>query len=127
MPHLRLEYTDNLEIDTKPLFQKMHQQLADTGAINMKGMRSAAIRLDNYWLADGYEGYRYILVTLTIRGGRPLATRQEFAKRIMATLEEEFGRLRDDGYMHLSVDVREMDKEVALTHHNFPVDGVFGK
>lgn len=124
MPHLRLEYTDNLEIDAKPLFKAIHQQLADTGAINMKGLRSAALRLTDYWLADGYEGYQYIFVTLTVRGGRSLTVRQEFSRRIMAVLEETYGHLREGGYLSLSVDVREMERDVARTHHNFPIDGI---
>ena len=125
MPHLRLEYTDNVEIDAKPLFKQIHEQLVETGAINMKGMRSAAIQLADYWLADGYEGYRYIFVTLTIRSGRSKETRREFAERIMRVLNDTFGPLRDDGgYLSLHVDIREMEAGVAITQHNFPIDGV---
>lgn len=124
MPHLRLEYTDNLEVDTQPIFKEIHEQLAATGAVNMKGMRSAATKLTDYWLADGHEGYRYLFVTLTIRGGRPLDVRQAFARRIMAVLETQFGHLREDGYLSLHVDVREMEAAVALTKHNFPIGGV---
>ena len=125
MPHLRLEYTDNVEIDAKPLFKQIHEQLVETGAINMKGMRSAAMQLADYWLADGYEGYRYIFVTLTIRSGRSKETRREFAERIMRVLNDTFGPLRDDGgYLSLHVDIREMEAGVAITQHNFPIDGV---
>ena len=37
MPHLTLEYTDNLEFEIPPLLARLHTELAATGAINLKG------------------------------------------------------------------------------------------
>ena len=40
MPHLTLEYSDNIEIDAQPLFARLHDELVATGAVNMKGLKS---------------------------------------------------------------------------------------
>jgi 5-carboxymethyl-2-hydroxymuconate isomerase len=91
-----------------------------TGAVNLKGLKSRAIRLTDYRLADGDEIYAFVHVQMWIRDGRSLETKQEMAQRAMAVLEETFGHRRDDGYLSLSVDIQEMAKGVALTNHNIP-------
>ena len=42
----------------------------------------------------------------------------------MAVLEETFGHYFDQGYLSLSVDIKEMAAGVALTNHNIPARGV---
>ena len=39
MPHLTLEYSDNLEFDVQPLLERLHNELVSTGAINLKGIK----------------------------------------------------------------------------------------
>ena len=33
MPHLTLEYTDNLDVDVQPLLTRLHEEVVATGAI----------------------------------------------------------------------------------------------
>ena len=35
MPHLTLEYSDNLSFDVQPLLARLHTELVATGAINL--------------------------------------------------------------------------------------------
>ncbi|MDX1523967.1 MAG: hypothetical protein R3264_20230 [Anaerolineae bacterium] len=127
MPNIILEYSDNLEIDIQPLFARLHDELVATGAVNMKGLKSRAIRHTEYRIADGHEGYAFIHVNLLIREGRPLDVQQEMSRRVMVVLEELFGHRFADGYLSLSTDIKEMKDGVALTKHNIPADGVAGK
>ena len=124
MPHIIVEYTANLEVETQPLMRQLQQAMVATGAVNLKGLKCRAIRLDDYLIADGYEGYQFLHVNLVVREGRTLEVRQDMAKRVMAVIETAFGHLRDDGYLSLSVDVREMPAAIALTKHNIPIGGV---
>ena len=124
MPHLILEYTDNIEpFAVQPLLARLHEEMVATGAVNLKGLKSRAIGLTDYRLADGDERYAFVHVQMWIRDGRSLATKQEMAQRTMAILEEAFGQRRDGGYLSLSVDIQEMAKGVALTNHNIPAKG----
>jgi 5-carboxymethyl-2-hydroxymuconate isomerase len=122
MPHLTLEYTDNLRFDVQPLLARLHDELVATGAVNLKGIKSRAIRHTEYRLADGNPDYAFVHVGLLIREGRPLETQQDAARRVMTVLEETFGQRFKTGYLSLSVDIKEMREAVALTHHNIPAD-----
>ena len=122
MPHLTLEYTDNLRFDLQPLLARLHEELVATGAVNLKGIKSRAIRHTEYRLADGNPDYAFVHVGLLIREGRSLETQQDAARRVMTVLEEKFGQRFKTGYLSLSVDIKEMREGVALTHHNIPAD-----
>ncbi len=123
MPHLILEYTDNIEpFAVQLLLGRLHEEIVATGAVNLKGLKSRAIRLTDYRLADGHERYAFVHVQMWIRDGRSLETKQEMARRAIAVLEETFGHRRQDGYLSLSVDIQEMAKGIALTNHNIPAN-----
>lgn len=124
MPHLTLEYTDNLDFDVQPLLTRLHDELVATGTVNLKGIKSRAIRHTEYRIADGYEGYAFVHVNLLIREGRPLEIQQEAAQRVMAALKDTFGHRFENEYLSLSVDIKEMRQGVALTDHNIPASGV---
>jgi 5-carboxymethyl-2-hydroxymuconate isomerase len=124
MPNLILEYSDNLEVDVQPLFARLHEELVATGAVNLKGLKSRAIRHSEYRMADGYAGYAFVHLNLLMRAGRPLEIQQELAGRAMAVLEETFGHHFEKGYISLSVDIKEMKEGIAITKHNIPAGGV---
>ena len=120
MPHLTLEYSDNIEIDVQPLLARLHDELVATGAVNLKGLKSRAVRHTDYRIADGDEGYAFVHLNILLREGRPLETQQEVAKQAMGVLEDTFGHYFDQGYISLSVDIKEMKQGLALTKHNIP-------
>jgi 5-carboxymethyl-2-hydroxymuconate isomerase len=120
MPHLTLEYTDNLDFDIQPLLARLHEELVATGAVNLKGIKSRAVRLTDYRIADGDPAYAFVHVSLLIREGRPLEVQQEAARRVMNVLKEIFGKRFENGYLSLSVDIKEMGEGIAQTLHNIP-------
>jgi 5-carboxymethyl-2-hydroxymuconate isomerase len=120
MPHLTLEYTDNLDFDVQPLLARLHEELVATGAVNLKGIKSRAVRLTDYRIADGDPAYAFVHVSLLIREGRPVEVQQEAARRVMNVLKESFGQRYDNRYLSLSVDIKEMREGIAQTLHNIP-------
>ena len=120
MPHLTLEYTDNLPVDVQPLLARLHTEVVATGAINLKGIKSRAIRHTEYRIADGNPDYAFVHVNLLIREGRSVEIQKEAAQRVMAVLKDTFGYRFDKGYLSLSVDIKEMREGIALTEHNIP-------
>lgn len=123
MPHLTLEYTDNLPVDVQPLLARLHAEVVATGAINLKGIKSRAIRHTEYRIADGNPDYAFVHVNLLIREGRSLEIQKEAAQRVMVVLKDTFGHRFDKGYLSLSVDIKEMREGIALTDHNIPSVG----
>jgi len=120
MPHLTLEYTDNLNFDVQPLLAHLHSELVATGAINLKGLKSRVVRHTEYRIADGNPEYAFVHVNLLIREGRPLDVQKDASHRVLTALKETFGYRFENGYLSISVDIKEMREGVALTLHNIP-------
>ena len=118
MPHLTLEYSDNIEVDVQPLLARLHEEVVATGAINLKGIKSRAIRHTQYRIADGDPDYAFVHVGLLIREGRPIEVQQEATQRVMKVLKETFGQLFEKRKLSLTVDLKEMRDGIALTEHN---------
>jgi 5-carboxymethyl-2-hydroxymuconate isomerase len=89
-------------------------------AINLKGLKSRAVRHGQYRIADGNSDYALVHVNLLIRQGRSLEVQRDLAQRIMAALKETFGDRFDKNHLSLSVDIKEMRQGIALTLHNIP-------
>ena len=120
MPHLTLEYSDNIEVEAQPLLARLHEEVVATGAINLKGIKSRAIKHTQYRIADGDPDYAFVHVGLLIREGRPIEIQKEATKRVMKVLKEAFGHLFEKRKLSLTVDLKEMREGVALTEHNIP-------
>jgi len=120
MPQLTIEYTDNLDFDVQPLLARLHSELVATGAINLKGLKSRAVRHSEYRIADGNPDYAFVHVNLLIREGRPIEVQKDASQRVLASLKDTFGERFEHGYLSLSVDIKEMRDGIALTLHNIP-------
>ena len=124
MPHLTLEYSDNLEVDVQPLLERLHEEVVATGAINLKGIKSRAIKHTQYRIADGDPDYAFVHVGLLIREGRPMEIQKEATQRVMKVLKETFGHLFEKRKLSLTVDLKEMRDGIALTEHNIPANSM---
>jgi 5-carboxymethyl-2-hydroxymuconate isomerase len=118
MPHLTLEYTDNIEVNVQPLLARLHEEVVATGAINLKGIKSRAIKHTQYRIADGDPDYAFVHVSLLIREGRPIEVQKDATQRVMKVLKETFGQLFETRKLSLTVDLKEMRDGIALTEHN---------
>lgn len=120
MPHLTLEYTDNLDFEVQPLLARLHSELVATGAIKLKAIKSRAIRHSEYRIADGNPRYAFVHVNLLIREGRPFEVQKDAAQRVLNVLKETIGDRFEKSYLSLSVDIKEMRDGIAQTFHNIP-------
>lgn len=123
MPHVTVEYSDNLEFDVQKLLARLHEELVATGAIRMQGIKSRAVCRPDYRVADGNPAYAFVHVNLLIKAGRPHEVQAEMSRRVLAVLEDTFGERFEDGYLALSVDIQEMREGIFLSHHNIPGEG----
>ena len=120
MPHLTLEYSDNLLFDVQPLLARLHTELVATGAISLKGLKSRAVSYSQYRIADGDPDYAFVHVNLLIREGRSLEIQKDAAQRVMTVLKETFVERFKNRRLSLSVDIKEMRDGIAQTFHNIP-------
>ena len=77
MPHFIAECTNNIreQADLPGLFSKVNAALAATGIFPIGGIRSRAIWLDTWLMADGQHDYAFVHMTLKIGTGRSLESR----------------------------------------------------
>ena len=129
MPNLILEYTDNLEFDPRPFFAKLHDALAtEVESIRYKGLKSRAIKLTEYHMAEGHPDYKMVNLTAVLREGRPTAVKEQIAQILIRALREEFGPRREKGeQISLATDMRELINGVAITDNTWPVEGLSKK
>lgn len=126
MPNLILEYTDNLDFDPIPFFEKLHSVLvAEFDSIRYKGLKSRAVKLTEYHLAEGHPDYKMVQLTAVLREGRPQAVKEQIAQILIQALREEFEPRRAAGeYISLATDMRELFHGIAITDNNWPVEGL---
>ena len=96
MPHFIVEYTDNLRDagDIKGLLRKVNQVLIAQGGVFPTGaIRSRAIELHDYVVADATSDDAFVHATLKIGAGRTPEQKKKACDELFATMKEHFAAL----------------------------------
>jgi len=120
MAHFTVEYTHNIEqdADLPRLFSDAHRLLADTGVFPVAGLRSRALRLDTWRVADGAGDYAFVHATFRMGHGRDAATRRRVAEAMFALIKTHFAPLQSRRLLALSFELSELDAELSFKHNN---------
>ena len=121
MPHLIVEYTANLERegDLPGLLRKANEALiAQDGVFPIGGIRSRAVKLDCYRMADGAEDYAFVHATLKIGAGRDEATKARVGDALFAVIKQHFAALYEKRYLALSLEIAEFSEAGTWKHNN---------
>ena len=121
MPHFIVEYTANLESegDLPGLLQKINAtMIAQGGVFPIGGIRSRAIRLDCYRMADGEADYAFVHATLKIGAGRDEATRKRAGDALFEVMKSHFAALYQKRYLALSMEIAEFSEAGTWKHNN---------
>ncbi len=89
MPHLILQYTDNIRqsVDFKALFTDFHQALDGFDGILALNCKSRAIPLHTFFAGDGVSSQCFVHVDVWIMEGRSSETKQIIGQKLMAILQ----------------------------------------
>ncbi len=120
MPHFIAEYSANLEesVDFQDLFTQVNNFLGGTGIFPLGGIRSRAIRLDKYRVADGLHDYAFVHMTLKVGSGRDLETRKKAATELFEIIEKFFQPLKDQRLLAISFEMTELDPVLNFKSNN---------
>lgn len=121
MPHFIVEYTDNLKDEVKmaELFEKIHEVMIARGSIfPIGGLRSRAIELKDYRIADGAEDDAFVHATLKIGAGRPADVKKEACDALFEVIKEHFAPLMAKRYLALSMELYEFSEAGTYKHNN---------
>jgi 5-carboxymethyl-2-hydroxymuconate isomerase len=115
VPHFIVEYTANIkhELDLPALLSKVNQTLiAQNGVFPIGGIRSRAIELVDYCIADGRPEYAFVHATLKIGSGRSPATKAKVCEELFALLKAElFKAGKEERPLALSMELYEFDED----------------
>ena len=120
MAHLILEYSANLraEADIPALLRKANQVLIEQSVFPVGGIRSRAIALDDYCVADGSGDDAFVHATLKIGAGRSEAARQKTGDDLFAMMKTHFAGLYARRYLALSLEIVEFSEQGTWKHNN---------
>ena len=121
MPHLIYEYTDNLkaEGDIPGLLRKTNQVvLAQGGVFPTGGIRSRAICLADYCVADGAADDAFVHLTFKMGAGRTPEEKQKVGDELFAMLKDHFAELFARRGLALSMEIVEFSEAGTWKDNN---------
>jgi len=121
MPHVIVEYTDNIraEAEVPALLKTINETLiAQGGVFPIGGIRSRAIALTDYRMADGEEDYAFVHVTLKIGAGREEAVKKKACDELFEAIKQHFAALYAKRYLALSMELAEFNEGGSYKHNN---------
>lgn len=121
MPHFIIEYTDNLkaEADIAGLLEKIHAVfLSHNDIFPVGGIRSRAIELHDYRIADGKEDDAFVHAVLKIGAGRSEKDKKEICDELFGVMKNHFADLFAKRYLALSMELIEFGGSGTYKHNN---------
>ena len=120
MPHFIAEYSSNIkdDIDFQDFFYQVNGYLGHTGVFPLAGIRSRAICVDDYVIADAKHDYAFIHMTLKVGSGRDIETRQVIAQTLFKFIETYFKPLQDQRLLAISFEMTELDPILNYKSNN---------
>lgn len=121
MAHVIYEYTDNIaaEADIPALLKKTNQVLIDqTGVFPTGGIRSRAILLHDYCVADGQEDDAFVHITVKYGAGREEAVLKQTFDALFEMVKSHFAPLYAKRYLALSMELNAFSEAGTYKHNN---------
>lgn len=113
MPHLTFEYTDNIkdESDIPSLLKKANDTLLQhQDVIPIGGLRTRAIELKDYRVADGSEDDAFVHVILKLGSGRTEQDIKRVCDDLFKTVKDHFAGIFEKRYLALSLEIHEFTR-----------------
>jgi 5-carboxymethyl-2-hydroxymuconate isomerase len=120
MPHIRVEYSANLDdaIDVPRLLKALHGTALATGVFPVGGTRTRAIRVRDYRIADGDPENGFVHVTVQMGHGRDLETRKRVGQQLFDALTGALDSVFSKRPLGLSLEIQELDPVLNYKKNN---------
>ena len=115
MPHIRLEYSSNLEaiVDMAALVEKIRLDACRLDALPMPGLRVRAVAVVHYAIADGDAKHGFIDMVVRLREGRTDDVKKDAIMRLFDTLKDFMAPALARHPIALSAEIRDIQAEFA--------------
>ena len=115
MPHLMIDYSANVEpdVDIGALCDTLRDATASIDAFPLAGVKVRAVRVDHYAIADGNPEHGFIDISVRIREGRDMETKQNAAQKIFDAANEFVADVMRRRSLALSLELRDIDAALS--------------
>lgn len=115
MPHLMIDYSVNVEpdVDIGALCDTLRDVAASIDAFPLAGVKVRAVRVDHYSIADGNPEHGFIDISVRIREGRDMETKQNAAQKIFDAANEFVADVMRRRSLALSLELRDIDAALS--------------
>ena len=115
MPHLMIDYSVNVEtdVDIGALCDTLRDVAASIDAFPLAGVKVRAVRVDHYAIADGNPEHGFIDISVRIREGRDMETKQNAAQKIFDAATEFVADVMRRRSLSLSLELRDIDAALS--------------
>ena len=120
MPHLVFEYTANLrgDGDIPALLRKANTVMIAQGGYPIGGIRSRAIELADYCVADGIADDAFVHAAVKIGAGRSAEVRQKTGDDLFEMMKAHFAEIYARRSLALSLELGEFSEAGTWKHNN---------
>ena len=121
LPHFIVEYTDNIknEANISKLFEEIHKVLIARDTVFPIGaIRSRAIEVHDYRIADGAEDDAFVHAVLKIGAGRSKEIKKEVCDALFEVMTDHFSILMSNRYLALSMELIEFSEAGTYKQNN---------
>lgn len=115
MPHFTLDYSPNLEteVDIAALCDCLRLSAIETGVFPKAGIRVRAFAATHVSIADGNTRHGYIDISVRLRAGRDLQTRQAATQAIFDAARRFLEPVMAQRSLALSFEMRDIDPALS--------------
>ncbi len=118
MPHLKLEYTNNItqDIDFPKLFSSLHKVLSETSGIKIQNCKSRAFEVGNYYIAQGEAENAFVHLDVRFMEGRPPELKKDIGRKLLEILKTYFIRKNDPLNNQITVEISDIPNSSYFKH-----------
>ncbi|SIO02007.1 5-carboxymethyl-2-hydroxymuconate Delta-isomerase [Vannielia litorea] len=115
MPHIRVEYSANLEAhaDIGGLCEALRRAGLETGIFPLAGIRVRAARCDHYSIADGDPANLFVDISIRLRGGRPQDAKEAATAHVFEAARTFLAPVIAARPIMLSLEMRDIDPALS--------------
>lgn len=120
MPHIWIEYSANLDLDTRALMRVVQDAAVGDGSLYpLAGARTRALRVDDYLIVDGHPDNAFVHVLLRIGHGRSAEQQAALGERVFQALDRALAAEMARRPLGISLQVEEADPVLNYKRNNY--------
>ncbi|MNX59576.1 Homoprotocatechuate catabolism bifunctional isomerase/decarboxylase [compost metagenome] len=120
MPHIWIEYSGNLDLDTRALMRTVQDAAVGDGSLfPLAGARTRALRVDDCLIVDGHPDNAFVHVVLRIGHGRNTEQKAALGERVFQALNRALAPQMAERPLGISMQIEEADPILNYKRNNY--------